>query len=245
LCIARQKCALLQLPMPDFGVGREVARIDGAEGRVDRQAARVGLAAARGVAARAVAGQREVAAALDLLGRGIEDFGLFGQRVFAAQVHRHEHARANAQRAREPEGPAEVSQFHRRLTSACRRRPHAAIQAAARQRSRGLGDRRHRLHGQPAGDGVDVGRGHAAADLGHAVGRHRMPLAREPGAELRRHIEPRQAEQPRDRRLHAGERRAVALHAGRNAARRIAFERELAAALQLVGRRVAVGEIGG
>jgi hypothetical protein len=98
--MARQKCALLQLPMPVLVVGREVARVDGAEGRVDRQAARIRSAAARGVAARAVAGQREVAAALDELRRRLEGFGRFGQRVFAAQVQRHDDAGGHGQPAR-------------------------------------------------------------------------------------------------------------------------------------------------
>ncbi|MCY1524020.1 hypothetical protein D9M68_589360 [compost metagenome] len=118
-------------------IGREVGRVDGAERRFERHAARIGLAAARGVAAGAVARQREVAPALDQLRRGFEGFGALGQRVFAAQVQRqHDAGQHGRQGEQAQQGPAEMSQSrgHRVLRvsprRACRRRSRAAARAA-------------------------------------------------------------------------------------------------------------------
>ena len=49
-----------------------------------------------------------------------------------------------------------------------------------------------------------------------------------PGAQLRIEVVTRQTQQARDSRRHAGHGLAVALHAGRQLARGIAFEHELA-----------------
>ena len=240
-------------------VGREVAGDDRAEWRVDAQPACIGLAAARGVAARRSCWPaRDSSRALDLPGgvaakRSTAGSGGSGSspRTAIQQLH-HDRSAFPPRRAT---GRAPANHRHAAASLRLSSMPATAQRQRGGQRGGRPRVRRHRLQCDPASDRVDVLRRHLAADLGHAVRRERVPVLREPRAELRGNIEARQADQRRYGRLHAGEPGAVALHAGRDAARGIALQRQLPAALQggiagigglrdgRVGRQVEAGEV--